>query len=417
MWHLVVAPDSVTGFGFGRSRAGSIVTLNHAEALAGCARGDRQALKSLFDTEAGRLVAVAQRIVRRRDLAEEIVQEAFIQIWRKAHQYSPDRGSARGWIYAVVRNRALNVLRDGGREELAEETDLDALRETATVHAADDVLSRLDQESRLRQCLEALDEHPDGVYLRLHPRRNRGAARGPSRNRQGVGAPWPHHAAGVHGMTSTPLSASAVDRAEDYVLGLLDAREEAAVEEEIERDPALRAAVARARDRFHELDLAAQPVAITPGLWQRIESALPTSWRIAALSGMAAAGILAAALLVTPAQQPQAQVVAVLIDDAGEPLAIVEDYGDRSSRVTPLAEIDVPADRTMQVWTLPNEDLGPVSLGLLDRSQTTLLDNGPALPLPQPEQLYEITIEQEGGSPTGRPTGPIVGKGFAKRPL
>lgn len=240
-------------------------------------------------------------------------------------------------------------------------------------------------------------------------------------------------------MTSTPLSASAVDRAEDYVLGLLDAREEAAVEEEIERDPALRAAVARARDRFHELDLAAQPVAITPGLWQRIESALPTSgssapisvaapvraandnaarrWRIAALSGMAAAGILAAALLVTPAQQPQAQVVAVLIDDAGEPLAIVEDYGDRSSRVTPLAEIDVPADRTMQVWTLPNEDLGPVSLGLLDRSQTTLLDNGPALPLPQPEQLYEITIEQEGGSPTGRPTGPIVGKGFAKRPL
>lgn len=158
MWHLMVAPDSANGVGLGRDRAGSIVTLNHADALAGCARGDRQALKSLFDTEAGRLVAVAQRIVRRRDLAEEIVQEAFIQIWRKAHQYSPDRGSARGWIYAVVRNRALNVLRDGGREELAEETDLDALRETATFHAADDVLSRLDQESRLRQCLEALDE-------------------------------------------------------------------------------------------------------------------------------------------------------------------------------------------------------------------------------------------------------------------
>lgn len=240
-------------------------------------------------------------------------------------------------------------------------------------------------------------------------------------------------------MTATPVSHSEVERAEDYVLGLLDAREEAALEDEIERDPALRAAVARARDRFHELDLTVQPVAMTPGLWQRIDAALPSAdttktasvttppraandnpvrrWRIAALSGMAAAGILAAALLVTPPQQPQAQVVAVLVDNAGEPLAIVEDYGDRSSRVTPLANIDVPADSTMQVWTLPNEDLGPVSLGLLDQSETTLLDNGPSLPLPQPEQLYEITIEQEGGSPTGRPTGPIVGKGFAKRPL
>ena len=68
------------------------------KALAACAKGDRSALRRIFDQEAGRLVAVAQRIVGRRELAEEVVQEAFIRIWTHAYQYSADRGSARGWI-------------------------------------------------------------------------------------------------------------------------------------------------------------------------------------------------------------------------------------------------------------------------------------------------------------------------------
>ncbi|WP_099866342.1 sigma-70 family RNA polymerase sigma factor [Pararhizobium haloflavum] len=131
--------------------------LDHAEALSRCANGDRAALKALFEAEAGRLIAVAERILRRRDVAEEVVQDAFIQIWRKADQYSADRGSARGWIYAVVRNRALNVLRDGRREDLADEADLTRLSETANLHD-DRVLDRLDATSRLRQCLQQLDE-------------------------------------------------------------------------------------------------------------------------------------------------------------------------------------------------------------------------------------------------------------------
>ncbi len=59
--------------------------------------------------------------------------------------------------------------------------------------------------------------------------------------------------------------------------------------------------------------------------------------------------------------------------------------------------------------------MGPVSLGLVDGASSTRLD-APNLPRPKDAQLYEITLEPAGGSPTGRPTGPILAKGFAKLP-
>jgi len=129
-----------------------------ADALGRCARGDRAALQLIFQREGGRMVAVAQRILRRRDLAEDVVQEAFIQIWTKAAQYAPARGSARGWIYAIARNRALNLLRDGKRFELADTDALDALQETAHVDHSGDIWADLDQHDRLRDCLSRLDE-------------------------------------------------------------------------------------------------------------------------------------------------------------------------------------------------------------------------------------------------------------------
>jgi RNA polymerase sigma-70 factor (ECF subfamily) len=54
-------------------------------ALARCAGGDRAALRLIFDMEAARMTGVAFRILRRRDLAEEAVQEAFLRIWRLAN--------------------------------------------------------------------------------------------------------------------------------------------------------------------------------------------------------------------------------------------------------------------------------------------------------------------------------------------
>ena len=230
--------------------------------------------------------------------------------------------------------------------------------------------------------------------------------------------------------------------ADEYVLGLLDAADHAQVESDIETDASLRAAVAASRDRFLALDLLASPAAEPQGLWSRISSALDdpnvnvpaaqaapnaqapirpandntySRWKRVAFAGIAASLFLAIGLGLGLMSQPEPRVIAVLLDEAGEPLVLVEDFGDASARITPLADFDVPEGKVMQVWTLPSKELGPVSLGLLPRSEEIVLD-GPALPLPREAQLYEITLEQPGGSPTGRPTGPILVKGFAKMP-
>jgi anti-sigma-K factor RskA len=229
------------------------------------------------------------------------------------------------------------------------------------------------------------------------------------------------------------------ERADDYVLGLPDAADSAAIEAEIEVNADLRRAVGISRDRFIELDLAGASRPVSAGLWTRITAAIdeggdriassagadrrpPTGndnrlsrWRGTAIAGMAASLLLAVGLGYALLNRPQAQVIAVLVDAAGKPLVLVEDFGNASAKITPLADLSVPADRSMQVWTLPSKEMGPTSLGLLDGWHTEVLTSA-ALPVPHEEQLYEITLEQLGGSPTGRPTGPILVKGFAKVP-
>jgi RNA polymerase sigma-70 factor (ECF subfamily) len=119
------------------------------------AAADRAALAELFRLEAGRLIAVARRIVRRADLAEEVVQETFVTIWRKAAQFDRSRGSARGWVTTMVRNRALNLVRDGQRMQLVEPDALAMLGDADG--EADRAFEALPAASDLRRCLEQLE--------------------------------------------------------------------------------------------------------------------------------------------------------------------------------------------------------------------------------------------------------------------
>jgi RNA polymerase sigma-70 factor (ECF subfamily) len=118
-------------------------------------RGDRNALAQLFEAESGRLLAIAQRILRRRDLAEEVVQEVFLAVWRSAPRFEAAKGSARGWLTVMIRNRALNMLRDSARMDYEDSDTLADLGDrTADVRAAFEALSIKDA---LRHCLSALD--------------------------------------------------------------------------------------------------------------------------------------------------------------------------------------------------------------------------------------------------------------------
>jgi RNA polymerase sigma-70 factor (ECF subfamily) len=120
------------------------------------AKGDRAALAGLFDAEAGRLIAIALRIVRRHDLAEEVVQEVFVNVWRRADQFDATRGNARAWLTVMTKNRALNLLRNDSRTDYHDSADLEAMTDRqADADAAFDALAARDA---LRHCLEALDE-------------------------------------------------------------------------------------------------------------------------------------------------------------------------------------------------------------------------------------------------------------------
>lgn len=224
----------------------------------------------------------------------------------------------------------------------------------------------------------------------------------------------------------------------EYVLGLLEGERLSAFEARLAAEPDLARKVEDLRRHLQKLDDTAGT--ITPGtaLWDRIAARLdeappalmpaPASRPVAAndnrwLRRMAMAASIVVALGVgylsgtTLTAQRQPVMIAVLLtEDGAQPAAIVEAYADDSVQLVPLERFVLPAGRVFEVWTLPDAETGPVSLGTFNEPQTLRLA-GPSLPPPQQGQLYEITLEPEGGSPTGRPTGPILVKGFARSPI
>jgi RNA polymerase sigma-70 factor, ECF subfamily len=104
-------------------------TLDYETALLECAAGSKSAVGQIYAREKDQLRAVARRIVHDTSRAEDVIHDAFAQILRCAKSFDPARGSARGWIYAIVRNTALKM-REKARRELALENDtLDAICE------------------------------------------------------------------------------------------------------------------------------------------------------------------------------------------------------------------------------------------------------------------------------------------------
>jgi len=131
---------------------------DHDAALEACARGERFALRALYEREGRWLLAVAQRIVRDPELAEDVLQDAFLQIWQRASTFRRDLGSGRGWVYTVVRHRALDEARRN-RPEVSFGDDFESVAEAASIPqamASDDAWPH--DEEALAHCLAQLDD-------------------------------------------------------------------------------------------------------------------------------------------------------------------------------------------------------------------------------------------------------------------
>jgi len=127
------------------------------------ARGDRRAFARLYELTAAKLFAVALRILRQKDLAEDALQESFVAIWQRAADYDVGKGSPMTWLNTVVRRRSIDALRRlGHRPDRPGDLEAELARLEAGTAASADRRAGL---RALIACLGELDPAPRRAVL------------------------------------------------------------------------------------------------------------------------------------------------------------------------------------------------------------------------------------------------------------
>lgn len=126
-----------------------------AAALARIPDGDRAALQTVYRLTSTKLFGVILRILDDRSEAEDVLQEVYMTVWRKAAAFDPAKASPMTWLIAVARNRAIDRLRTTRRHRNHEPIDVAAeMRDDAPI--SDDLLQSVQDRSRLHVCLDGL---------------------------------------------------------------------------------------------------------------------------------------------------------------------------------------------------------------------------------------------------------------------
>jgi RNA polymerase sigma-70 factor (ECF subfamily) len=130
------------------------------ELLSRTSNGDRSAFRALYAHAGSGLFALCLRMMRNREEAEEVLQEAFVKIWERSYLFDPARGDGLAWMAAIARNCALDRLRKPGRDSLP--------FDEAAVAEVESRVERLDEATGadLKRCLHAMRrEYRNAVVL------------------------------------------------------------------------------------------------------------------------------------------------------------------------------------------------------------------------------------------------------------
>jgi RNA polymerase sigma-70 factor (ECF subfamily) len=140
-----------------RFRPGATRSLADEELMQLVHDGDVRAFEVVFDRHASAAFSLAYRMCGRRATAEDIVQDAFLSLWRSGSGYDPRRGSVRSWVLSVVHNRAVDAMR-----RLGAKAGLDVPDEgiVERLHAAETTDAEVERRDDARQVRTALDELP-----------------------------------------------------------------------------------------------------------------------------------------------------------------------------------------------------------------------------------------------------------------
>ena len=131
--------------------------------MAAVAKGDQAAFERLYAATRAKLYGVALRILRRSDLADEVIQETYLKIWHNAGSFDPKLATPITWMVAIARNRALDLIRKKGETSIEDEP--------AAMEAAGEEpnpLARREMTEELKRLLECVGRlEPDRQKLVL----------------------------------------------------------------------------------------------------------------------------------------------------------------------------------------------------------------------------------------------------------
>lgn len=121
-------------------------------------RHDEPALVELYELLASKAYGLAIRIVARPQIAEEVVEDTFFQMWREADRFDASRGRVTAWMATICRSRALDALRRRDHAELTDDTDSLLEQAGAAENTPEAVLEQFEEASAVRQALERLPQ-------------------------------------------------------------------------------------------------------------------------------------------------------------------------------------------------------------------------------------------------------------------
>jgi RNA polymerase sigma-70 factor, ECF subfamily len=435
--------------------------------LAAVAKADRAAFEQLYVATSAKLYGVVLRILPRKDLADEVIQETYLKIWSGAGQFDPAVATPITWAMAIARNHAIDQIRE--RAEVSVKDEWDAMDVAAeTVHPV--AGQRTEDLKRLLACMGKLDAERQRLVLLAY-------YSGWTREQLATKLEKPVHTvkawlqrslAEILGSMTFEEAHGDESLAAEYVLGTLDADERVEAQGLLEANATFATRVHYWERRLGELNSMVQAVEPPAETWQNIAARLggvaasenfvlpsieePVApeknniidlvrrlryWR----EGTIVAGTVAATLaglVVTSAIAPEAmpaslrpkpqvvevvktqvvksevpaRFVAVLQQNNTSPAFILTVDIEGHSLTVRRVAADPQAGKSYELWLFSDLVPTPQSLGVVGDTDFVVDSKLSAYdPATITEATYAISLEPEGGSPTGVATGPILWAG------
>lgn len=134
--------------------------------LTAVSRGDQRAFAELYTATSSHLFGLLLRMLRRRDWAEEALQDSFLKVWQKAETYAPEKGAPLTWLMTVARYRALDLLRMKRPEvEMPEEGDAPPMLLADLAESPEDRAVEREGIGRLSECMRGLQDEQKRCVL------------------------------------------------------------------------------------------------------------------------------------------------------------------------------------------------------------------------------------------------------------